>query len=330
VTAVAPEVKVTTIPAGLSVTVVICTYSERRWEWLAAAVAAVRAQSRSCDELLLVVDHNQPLLQRARAAFAGVTMLANVERPGLAGARNTGVSRSSGDVIVFLDDDAVAEPDCLERLIEVYSDPQVIGAGGAAVAAWPDRQPRWFPEEFSWVVGCAYRGLPVTTAQVRNPIGACMSFRRTAFDCAGAFTYGIGRTAADRMGCEETEFSIRVRRTVPGSVLLYVPAARVQHHVDDGQQRWRHFLQRCLAEGHSKALVAGEVGSRDALASEWPYALRVLTAGAARGVRDALRGRPSGLLRTAAIGAGLAMTTYGYLTSRARLRRDRKRSLRRR
>jgi glycosyltransferase involved in cell wall biosynthesis len=330
VTAVALEVKVTTAPAGLSVSVVICTYNERRWEWLAAAVAAVRAQSRSCDDLLLVVDHNQALLQRARAAFAGARVLANEERPGLAGARNTGVSRSSGDVIVFLDDDAVAESDCLERLIGVYSDPQVIGAGGAAIAAWPDKQPRWFPEEFNWVMGCAYRGLPVTTAQVRNPIGACMSFRRTAFDRAGGFTYGIGRTAADRMGCEETEFSIRVRRTVPGSVLLYVPTARVRHHVDDGQQRWRHFLQRCLAEGHSKALVAREVGSRDALASEWPYALRVLTAGAARGVRDALRGRPSGLLRTGAIGAGLATTTYGYLTSRVRLDRERKCGLRRR
>jgi hypothetical protein len=212
----------------------------------------------------------------------------------------------------------------------VYSDPRVLGAGGAAVAAWPDKQPRWFPEEFNWVVGCAYTGLPLSTAEVRNPIGACMSFRRTAFDRAGAFTYGIGRTAADGMGCEETEFSIRVRRTVPGSVLLYVPAARVQHHVDDGRQGWRHFLQRCLAEGRSKALVADEVGRRDALASEWPYAVRVLTAGVVRGLRDALSGRPDGLLRSAAIGAGLGTTTYGYLSSRVRIGRERKRSLRKR
>jgi hypothetical protein len=89
-------------------------------------------------------------------------------------------------------------------------------------------------------------------------------------------------------------------------------------------------LQRCLAEGHSKALVAGEVGSGDALASEWPYAVRVLTAGAARGVRDALQGRPEGLLRTFAICTGLGATTYGYLSSRVRLDRERRRSLKRR
>ena len=203
--------------------------------------------------------------------------------------------------------------------------PESSGPAVPAVAVWPEQRPRWFPEEFNWVVGCAYTGLPQTTARVRNPIGACMSFRRTAFDRAGAFTYGIGRTATDSMGCEETEFSIRVQQMVPGSVLLYVPAARVQHHVDAGQQNWRHFLRRCLAEGRSKALVAGEVGSRDALASEWPYAVRVLSAGALRGVRDALRGRPAGLLRAGAISAGLGATTCGYLSGRMRARREQKR-----
>jgi GT2 family glycosyltransferase len=323
--AVTAAAETPTASAGLSVGVVICTYSERRWDWLCAASAAVRGQTRRCDELVIVVDHNETLLQRARAAFADATVVPNPLRTGLAGARNTGVNHFATDIIVFLDDDAVAEPDCLERLVEAYSDPRVVGAGGAALPVWPDQRPRWFPEEFNWVVGCAYTGLPRETASVRNPIGACMSFRRAAFDRAGAFTYGIGRTGADRMGCEETEFSIRVRQLMPHCRLLYVPGARVQHHLDASQQEWRHFVRRCFAEGRSKALVADEVGSRNALASEWPYALRVLSAGILRGVWEALSGRPAGLMRAGAIGAGLAATTCGYLSGRLRTRLKQKR-----
>ena len=45
-TAVASTVETTNAPADPSVGVVICTYSERRWEWLCAAVAAVQVQTR--------------------------------------------------------------------------------------------------------------------------------------------------------------------------------------------------------------------------------------------------------------------------------------------
>ena len=42
---------------------------------------------------------------------------------------------------------------------------------------WPELAPRWLPEEFYWVVGCSYRGLPESVGPVRNPIGASMSMR---------------------------------------------------------------------------------------------------------------------------------------------------------
>lgn len=320
-TAIVADVPPTTPVAELSVSVVICSYSERRWEWLSAAVAAVQMQTRPAQEIIVVIDHNDALLRRARNAFRDATVLPNDRINGLAGARNTGVKRSTGEIIVFLDDDAIAELRCLEKLVAVYSDPSVLGAGGAALPVWPKGAPGWFPEEFNWVVGCAYTGLPLSTAPIRNPIGACMSFRRDAFQRVGPFTHGIGRTAADRMGCEETEFSIRVQQLMPGSLLMYVPSARVQHHVDAGQQGWGHFVRRCYAEGRSKALVAAEVGSRDALSSERIYTRKVLPAGALRGLRDTARGHPAGLLRAGAISAGLLATTCGYVRGKVPSRR---------
>jgi hypothetical protein len=78
---------------------------------------------------------------------------------------------------------------------------------------------------------------------------------------------------------------------------------------------------RGWAEGLSKALVAEEVGSTDALSSEWTYTLRTLPTGALRGLSDAVRGDLTGLLRSSAIVAGLLVTVAGYL--RARLARAR-------
>lgn len=305
-----------------SVTVVVCTYHDDRWALLCDALGSVRAQSRPADQVVLVVDHNDALLERATLAFPDVDVVANECPRGLAGARNTALTRASGDVVAFLDDDARAHPAWLAHLVAVYDDERVVGAGGAVEPAWGVTKPRWFPDEFLWVVGCSWPGLPSAVGEVRNPIGASMSFRRDAFTRAGRFTDGVGRGASDLMGCEETEFSIRLRRAVPDAVVLYVPAARVGHHVDGPRTTWRYFVSRCMSEGRSKALVAASVGSGAALASERTYTRRVLPRGVARGIGDASRGDATGLLRSAAIVAGLAVTATGYIRGRARFVRN--------
>ena len=131
-------------------------------------------------------------------------------------------------------------------------------------------RPAWLPEEFLWVVGCSYRGQPEVKAEVRNPIGANMSFRRSAFDQAGLFDSSVGRTftSSRPLGCEETEFSIRLRRLSPGARIIYEPQAVVYHHVDQSRATWRYFLGRCRAEGCSKARVSRLSGASAALSSE--------------------------------------------------------------
>ena len=78
-----------------------------------------------------------------------------------------------------------------------------------------------------------------------------MSFRRAAFGQAGLFDSSVGRTfiSSRPLGCEETEFSIRLRRLSPGARIIYEPQAVVYHHVDQSRATWRYFLGRCSAEG---------------------------------------------------------------------------------
>ena len=97
-------------PVPPRATVVICVYTEKRWDDIVAAVGSVRAQDVSAAEVLVVVDHNPALLDRAAGALGeGVRVLANAHRQGLSGARNTAVAAASGDIVVFLDDDAAAQ-----------------------------------------------------------------------------------------------------------------------------------------------------------------------------------------------------------------------------
>ncbi len=69
----------------------------------------------------------------------------------------------------------------------------MLGAGGSVIPRWETAKPSWFPEEFYWVVGCTYVGLPETRAPIRNPFGGAMCVRREIFETVGGFSEEIGR-----------------------------------------------------------------------------------------------------------------------------------------
>ncbi|MYT72839.1 MULTISPECIES: glycosyltransferase family 2 protein [unclassified Streptomyces] len=310
---------------GPSVSVVICVYTEDRWNDILAAVDSVRAQSRPALETLLVVDHNPALLDRLAREHketAEVRVLENRGPRGLSAGRNTGIAASYGEIIAFLDDDAVAERDWLRRFADGYADPRVLAVGGRTEPIWASgRRPVWFPEEFDWVVGCAYKGLPRGRAEVRNVLGGNASFRRTAFDAVGGFATGIGRDGDKRpLGCEETELCIRLSRARPDAVLLLDDRAVIHHRVPAARERFAYFRTRTYAEGLSKALVTRSVGAGKGLETERAYTGRVLPAGVARGVRDVVLGRAGGARRAGAILAGVAAAAGGYVLGSLRAR----------
>jgi glucosyl-dolichyl phosphate glucuronosyltransferase len=310
-----------------SVSVVICAHTEERWNDTLAAAASVRAQSHAAKELITVVDHNPRLYRRLRPALPDAAVVENREEQGLSGARNTGAAIAAGEIVAFLDDDAVADPTWLEFLVSSYSDPSVVGAGGLTLPLWATRRPSWFPREFDWVVGCTYVGMPRSRAPVRNLMGANASFRREVIDKVGGFTNGIGRSGASRpLGWtedEETEFCIRLGQRLPGMVLVFDNRAVIRHRVPPTRERFSYYRSRCYAEGLSKAMLARSVGTADGLSAERSYTTRTLPRGVAHGLADVLRGDGAGLGRAGAIVAGLAIATAGYTVGAFRARRRR-------
>lgn len=306
---------------SLARTVVICAYTMERWELLTRAVETAAGELTNDDELIVVIDHNDSLLSRAGSAFRHLAkVVANDRERGLSGARNTGVSFARGSLVVFLDDDAAAEPGWLTKLTSPFDDSEVIGVGGASAPEWAGgTAPWWLPEEFYWVVGCSYRGLPTHRAPVRNPIGCNMALRTGLVREVGGFSSALGRVDVVPVGGEETDIAIRMTGHSGGKV-MYEPSALVRHHVSEPRMTVDYFVRRCFAEGRSKAILSARVGSVHATSAERAY-LGTLARGASRRLLAALRTlslRPLGQIL--ALVAGTAITGAGFGLGTVQLR----------
>lgn len=302
-----------------SVSIIICAYTEARWDNLLAALLSMQHQTWQPLETIVVIDHNVHLLERLQAQALPISVIENREPQGLSGARNSGIAVAQGEIIAFLDDDAIAAQDWLAVLVSGYTNTRVMGVGGLIEPLWENGAPRWFPEEFHWVVGCTYRGMPETAGPIRNLIGCNMSLRREVFEAIGGFRVGIGRVGTWPVGCEETELCIRAGQYWSQRIMLYQPQAKVAHFVPAQRGTVRYFWSRCFAEGLSKALVAQIVGSQAGLASERTYALHTLPQGITRGALDAITNQNwFGFARAGMIIGGLACTTIGYIIGKMR------------
>ncbi len=307
------ETEIEEAPMNGRASVVICAFSSERLEHAIACVESVLAQRITPGQVLVVVDHNDELLELLRSRLPrSVELLPNGGPRGLASARNTAVRASRGDPIVFIDDDAVAHDRWLETLLSAFEDPDVIGAGGHALPRWEDEQPAWFPDEFLWVVGCSYRGLP-PTGIVRNPLGCNMAFRAEVFERVGTFDPGMGRVGRHPVGCEETEYCIRVVRALPAAKVVLVPGAEVEHTVPRERGRPAYFLRRCFYEGISKAVVRA-LGDPRSLDTERQYVRGALVTRVRASGKELVTGpaRADSLGKIGATIGGLIAAAAGY------------------
>ena len=307
---------------GASLSLIVPCYSLDRAPDIHQLLDSVERQTVPVDELLVVVQQSESLLalvderlSRLRCPSARVLYLD--ARPRVALARNVGVRQAHGDIIAFVDDDAVLAETWSLATRAFYADhPQAIGVAGAILPLWDTLAMAWFPRELYWMVSCTY-WRSQDPMVVRNGYGANLSFRRAAFDDGRLFNerlgisgWGIGGWHG--VGGEEPEFSRRVTLET-GCPIYYVPDVIAWHRVRRYRLAPSTLAQRGYWEGRFKAAFrrsgkqAGNV-----LATE--RQLLTTMAREALGRLTSLPTQPSKVLRQCAVTTlALSCVAAGYI-----------------
>lgn len=231
----------------VAATVAVCT--RERPELLAACIEGLVAANLACLEILIV--DNCPKTERTAQVVSRFPTVRYVreDRPGLNSARNCAFREARGEVVAFVDDDAVIDPDWLARLLPPFSDPEVLAVTGLTLPLELRTAPQ---QHFERLSGFSRRGFrrrtfswpahhPLSTGMVGA--GVNMAIRRSALARLGGFDPALDAGTPTRSGGDHEYFS-RILRA--GYKIVYEPRA-VNRHCH--RQTWPDLRDVFLAYG---------------------------------------------------------------------------------
>ena len=270
------------------ISIITPCYTMDRFKDLTELLASVQVQAYKNVEMLIVVERSPQLAERIREhrlerKYPDMRVLYREGPPGVSSSRNLAIGRAKGDIVAFVDDDAVLFPDWAEETAKTYNeDSTVIGVTGPILPLWEKESMRWFPREFYWIFSCTYWDMTEKT-EVRNGYATNLSFRKEAFKSEGLFltsmgVKGRGQRGWQEPGAEETEFSLRVRQRT-GKRILYNPKIKVQHRVYGYRMTAEFITKRAYWEGYAKALLKhlhSSSGETAVLSTEYSLLRRIL------------------------------------------------------
>lgn len=212
-----------------TVTVVVCTYN--RVQWLPKCLKSLEEQVPRPDEVIVVdgpSDDGTRALLELLESQGNVILVRQPKLDGISSARNMGLEKARGDIVVFIDDDAIAQPGWLDAIVNAYVDDTVGGVGGPVNdmhgrptmgrnAVTPDG--RWFDELRNESTVGLY---PVM-------VGCNMSFRRLPLAGIGGFDPYF------KFHQDETDACLGVLAT--GLDIKYAEGALVWHEWCEGSYR---------------------------------------------------------------------------------------------
>lgn len=239
----------------MRIVVGICTF---RRESLLATLDSVAGQELPPDATLqvLVADndetpvHRQAIIAHARYLQLPLTYIHAPAR-NISIARNACLEAARGDCLIFIDDDEVADPGWILRLVSVWRQSAASVVFGPALAVYPESAPRWMRDnDFHSNIPTHRSGLVETgyTSNVLLDLG-------NAEIALARFDPAYGRT-----GGEDVDFFFRLHRA--GVEMAIAEEARVREHVTPARMNFGWLLRRRYAGG----VIYGSCAARDDIA----------------------------------------------------------------
>jgi len=240
-------------PANPLITVAICT--RNRATLLEIAVRSVLPQLSDDADLLIInngsTDHTAVLAAQFAAANSHVKVVHELQT-GLSIARNSALRQAAGNWVVFLDDDAIAEPGWLAayKVFVLHLPNALIACAGGPVTPYHDGPATAWQGASAFRLTGADENQPFSPKG--SPVGCNYAVQREVALAAGAFNTALGRSGNFLGAHEEIELTERLRRA--GFEIWWVPGARIRHLVTLQRLRLGSQLRQAFDGGRSRGI----------------------------------------------------------------------------
>jgi glucosyl-dolichyl phosphate glucuronosyltransferase len=228
-------------PSSVSISVIIPT--KNRALDLARTIDTLLIQTVKPFELIIV--DQSPERSFTRQLPISVHYIHDPTLPGVTSARNVAVEQAKGDIVLFLDDDVLLEPNFIEEILAAYND-NVTGVSGIITnyTTPPFRQRIWektfqlgpFNDERQEIYRHADDYRESAPIPVRYFTGALMSFRTSTIR---SLRFDTDLKGAARE--EDIDFCVRLPG---GRSLLIAPKARLIHNRSPRNRDSVHWISQ--------------------------------------------------------------------------------------
>jgi glycosyltransferase involved in cell wall biosynthesis len=225
-----------------------------------AALQSLQAQDYPAYEIL-VVDNNStdetPDVAKSIAQNDPRVRYLHQPRPGVSPARNLGCESATGELLAFLDDDEVAPPEWLSRLVKAQQESGASGVGGPYEPVWEVSPPSWLLRSRCMQETLSFMDFGVQPREVDWLLGGNAIYTREALAAVGYFGTVPGRTGLKQMrGGGDMAAGLRMRKA--GYRLWYEPKAPVYHTVPVERMRLKYILRRAFWAGYDDVAIGQE------------------------------------------------------------------------
>lgn len=248
------------------ISIIVCTYNRDKYLYGALQCIAENGFPTDDYEIVLVnnnsTDQTESECRRFASCHPDLHFHYCVEtKQGLSHARNRGIRESSGDILVFLDDDSFVKPDYLEHLDkQMAAHPEADAFGGKIVPLFETGEtPKWLCKwNYSWVSAIDKGDKVVPFEGNSYPIGANMGFRKSCLEQIGDFNTELGRSKKNLMAGEEKDLFGRMKERK--MTILYFPDIEVEHVIPEGRTTEEYIVKMAQGIGMSEKLRCQGLG----------------------------------------------------------------------
>jgi glycosyltransferase involved in cell wall biosynthesis len=197
-----------------------------------------------------------------REKFPNVPNLRYIYEPkaGLNHARNCGWTHAKGKYVAFLDDDAIASPHWLEKIVEVFETvvPLPGCVGGEVEAIWEAPRPVWLSNSMlSLLTILSWGESPKFLQAPQFLAGANFAFTKDLLEEVGGFVAGLDRIGNKMLSNGDVMIERAVEKQ--GFLCYYHPQISVRHHIPATRLTQKWFLNRFYWQGISDAVMENQL-----------------------------------------------------------------------